>query len=300
MAHVFISHSSEDKEFVRRVANDLRLLGHEPWVDEDQIRVGDSIPAKIAAGLARADFVVIVLTRTAVESGWVSEEWQAKYWSQIQERQVRVLPALLETCNVPEFLKNKMYADFGKSYGFGLVRLVKAIEQPLRPSPLTPDTELLNRLVNSYIESLGRAVSLPVSPAQLKLRVFVFRREGKELVCRYHWAQDPVKEQVGELRFSLSEDTAVNIAVVRAALRKSICRSPVRALPENTPGVSGDVDDDLTYVLAAPILDSDGSVWGTVDFDTSAETGTELLAKEESASAIYKFAKHLEIVLTGR
>ncbi len=46
MASIFISHSSEDKSFVRKLKNDLVQLGHNVWVDEGQIDIGDSIPLK--------------------------------------------------------------------------------------------------------------------------------------------------------------------------------------------------------------------------------------------------------------
>lgn len=296
MATIFISHSSEDKDFVRQLAADLRLLGHIPWLDESQIRVGDSIPRRIADGLAAADFLLLVLSESAVQSGWVKDEWEAKYWDQVNQQRTRLLPVLREDCEVPPILKPKRYADFRQSYAVGFVHLVEAIKSPLQPSALTPDTELLNRLVNSCIESLCRAASLPASPSKLRLRVFVFRSEGKELVCRYYWSQDPVTEEVGQLRFTLTETTAEKVAVVRAALRKKICRAAVRPLPDNTAGVIGDVADDLTYVLACPIF-KDGTVWGTVDFDAATEAGTELLRTEDANAAIFRIAKHLELVL---
>lgn len=173
----------------------------------------------------------------------------------------------------------------------------EAIKSPLQPSALTPDTELLNRLVNSCIESLCRAASLPASPSKLRLRVFVFRSEGQELVCRYYWSQDPVTEKVGQLRFALTETTAEKVAVVRAAVRKTTCRTAVRPLPNDAAGIIGDVADDLTYVLACPIFNEDGTVWGTVDFDTATEAGTELLLTEDANAAIFRIAKHLELVL---
>lgn len=300
MASVFISHSSADIEFVRQLAADLRTLGHDPWVDEDEIQVGDSIHSKIAAAIGRCDFVAIVLSHTATNSGWVKEEWQAKYWDQVTDKRTLVLPILKDRCDVPMFLKDKMYADFCSSYGVGLVRLTKAIDQLLRPSPLTPDTRLLNELVNTYIEALCRAVSLPGTPAQLKLRVFVFRTKDRELVCRYFWAQDQVEEMVGRTRFALDEETSKSVVVVRAALTRRISRAAVDPLPKDAHGVTGEVDADLKYIIAAPIMAGDNDIWGTVDFDSSTDEGARLLSREEASSAIYRFSKHLQIIFTGQ
>lgn len=48
----FISHSTLDKPFVRRLAADLVAHGVKVWLDEQQMMVGDSLPEKIAQGLA--------------------------------------------------------------------------------------------------------------------------------------------------------------------------------------------------------------------------------------------------------
>lgn len=171
----------------------------------------------------------------------------------------------------------------------------------LQPSPLTPDTHLLTNLINTSIETVCRAVSLPQTPQTAKIRVFIFRREDSELVCRYHWSQDPVKEQVGRLKFQLNSKVGERVAVVRAALDEAICRTEVQPIPEKAVGIVGDVSDDLTFVLAAPIKAQDGSVWGTVDFDAATAEGKALLSTEVSNAVMYQLAQHLQIIfsLTG-
>jgi hypothetical protein len=79
VSNVFISHSSRDKRFAERLADDLRAAGQEPWFDAWNIRSGDHIVSELQGGLAAADYVVIVLTPAALTSGWVEQEWQAAY-----------------------------------------------------------------------------------------------------------------------------------------------------------------------------------------------------------------------------
>ena len=67
MVKIFISHASQDKEFVRQLGRDLAELGHYPWLDEWEIKVGECIPTKIQQGLADADYVVLVLSQHAVD-----------------------------------------------------------------------------------------------------------------------------------------------------------------------------------------------------------------------------------------
>ena len=53
---VFLSHSSKDKAVVRPLAERLRQDGLKVWFDERVLKPGDSIPAKIEAGLDHSNF----------------------------------------------------------------------------------------------------------------------------------------------------------------------------------------------------------------------------------------------------
>lgn len=126
-ARVFISHSSKDKQFARWISVDLKNAGHRIWFDEWDIKVGDSIPRKIGHGLDECDYVAVVLSKFAVESRWVENEWHTKYWDEIEKNKVMVLPLLKEDCAIPSLLKIKKYADFRFDYTQGLEDLMHAL-----------------------------------------------------------------------------------------------------------------------------------------------------------------------------
>lgn len=48
---IFLSHNVADKPFVRRIARDLDNQGVRCWVDEAEIKVGDSLIEKIRQGI---------------------------------------------------------------------------------------------------------------------------------------------------------------------------------------------------------------------------------------------------------
>lgn len=125
---VFISHSSKDKHFAVWLATDLTRAGHSPWLDDWKIRVGDSIPREISLAVKASDAVVVLLTENAIASRWVENEWQAKYWDEVNEGNLKVLPALMTKCEVPTLLKTKKYADFQASYNEGLESLLFALQ----------------------------------------------------------------------------------------------------------------------------------------------------------------------------
>jgi len=56
MKRLFLSHSSKDKPFVRLFCEDLEAAGFKVWLDEVQLRIGDSLPLEIAEAVDKTDF----------------------------------------------------------------------------------------------------------------------------------------------------------------------------------------------------------------------------------------------------
>jgi hypothetical protein len=109
---VFICHSSKDKPFVRKLGDALKAEGVPVWIDEAEIRVGDSIISRIEQAIGDVDYVAVALSPDAVSSPWVQEELRSAMSEQIEERKIKVLPLLVRDCDIPGFLRDKRYADF--------------------------------------------------------------------------------------------------------------------------------------------------------------------------------------------
>jgi TIR domain len=124
----FISHSSKDKPFVRQLAADLVASGVQVWLDEQRIRVGDSIPESIAQGVAESDFFLLVVSANSVASPWVKKELNQALVNEIEKRRVRVMPVLLNKVELPLSVSDKKYANFTESYDRGLHELISSIK----------------------------------------------------------------------------------------------------------------------------------------------------------------------------
>jgi hypothetical protein len=124
----FLSHSSKDKPFVRRLAADLVANGVKVWIDEQRILVGDSIPEKIAQGLAESDFFLLFVSENSVNSSWVKKELSSALVHEIERRKVTVLPVRLDNAKMPDSVNDKLYADFRGSYEAGLKGLLDSIK----------------------------------------------------------------------------------------------------------------------------------------------------------------------------
>ena len=112
MSSIFLSHNSQDKPFVRKLAKDLRSQGFYVWVDEAEIKLGDSLIEKIRDGLDRVEYVGVVLSNNSINSQWVKKEIDIAMNKEIENKKVTVLPLMLEKVDLPYFLKGKLYADF--------------------------------------------------------------------------------------------------------------------------------------------------------------------------------------------
>ena len=124
---IFLSHASQDKDFVRDLAKDLRTHDVRVWYDEWDIEVGDRIMESIEQGLRKSDFLGIVLTPASVSSDWVRKELDVALMEQLSHREIRVLPILLLDCDIPYVLRDLKYADFRESYEGGMRNLLKAL-----------------------------------------------------------------------------------------------------------------------------------------------------------------------------
>ncbi len=71
---IFISHASEDKDFVRPLSERLSSRGLRVWLDEVNLTVGDSLNRKIEAALSRSRFGVVVISPDFLLKEWPRKE----------------------------------------------------------------------------------------------------------------------------------------------------------------------------------------------------------------------------------
>lgn len=129
MAGLFLSHSSLDKPFVRRLAIDLVDHGMPVWFDTWELDAGDSLQGKIYAGLGDSDYVILVMSPNSVASKWVDKELTAALTLEEKHGRTVVLPIRLAECDVPLAVTDRIYADFSKSYLEPLEKLVAQLRK---------------------------------------------------------------------------------------------------------------------------------------------------------------------------
>jgi hypothetical protein len=109
---IFLCHNNADKDFARQLAADLAWFGVTVWIDEAEIKIGDSLIQKIEQGINSMGYLGVILSPESVASEWVQREVEIAMNQEIQGRRVKVLPLLYKYCSIPGFILGKRYADF--------------------------------------------------------------------------------------------------------------------------------------------------------------------------------------------
>jgi hypothetical protein len=193
---VFLAHSSENKVFVRKLAYDLSVRGLPVWLDEWELAVGDSLAEKISEGIDGSGWLLVVLSKVSVISAWVKRELNAGLATELERKDVFVLPALLEDCKLPVFLKDKIYADFRKSYQMGLDALMNKLLPKSRSSLMLENIDDLQlhiipafshgELVTDYdLNRVFQAINILEHRLGLELSDFRLMEKGQVVAARH-------------------------------------------------------------------------------------------------------------------
>ncbi len=109
--HAFLSHNSHDKEVARRLGAQLRLAGANVWLDEWEVRAGDSLVGKVDEALAVVDTIVLIWSRNAERSDWVRAEFESAIARSIDSQTCRVVPLRLDDTPLPSLLRRLKWID---------------------------------------------------------------------------------------------------------------------------------------------------------------------------------------------
>ncbi len=138
MAKVFLSYSREDAPAARQLAECIGRAGHKVWWDRD-IEGGSRFTAEIDRELKNADAVVVIWTKSSIESPWVQDE------AAEGRDNGRLVPVIFGTEKPPLGFRQFQSIDFGDWNGEGdppsLEALVRAIAQKGPELPAVPLAE---------------------------------------------------------------------------------------------------------------------------------------------------------------
>jgi TolB-like protein/Flp pilus assembly protein TadD len=134
---LFLSYSHADQAKAEKVIAAFRTLGMEIWWDA-QIEAGDAFAKSIETALEAADGVVVLWSRTSIESDWVRDEA-----ARGRDRK-RLIPISLDGSEPPLGFRQYQTIDLSKWRGradepefVAVLRRIEALGGPAPPLPIT-------------------------------------------------------------------------------------------------------------------------------------------------------------------
>lgn len=163
MSNIFISHSSLDKTFVRKLATGLLAEGFPVWLDSWSLELGDSLVDEIYDGIFTSGAVLLTMSQSSATSGWVNRELNAALMKEQQSGRKFVIPIRVDGYQVPLKVADRLYVDFSSSFSAPLGVLVQALTKSgLRDIDVPPQRELLalsfTRAVHLDTANLNKAL----------------------------------------------------------------------------------------------------------------------------------------------
>jgi hypothetical protein len=111
MRQIFISYAQNDEMFAVRLSDDLRASGAQVWFDLNEVQPEDDWAQCVERALNESQMMVAILSPEALQSGYVPTEWRAYL-----EAHRPVIPVVLKSCSLPDYLQTLRPVDFTHDY----------------------------------------------------------------------------------------------------------------------------------------------------------------------------------------
>ena len=126
---IFISYSHQDKDFTDNLARNLVGNKHNIWIDTWEINAGESLIDKIQNAIDNADAILVILSKYSTTSEWCKKELNSGLLRELEEKKVLLIPCVVDDCNIPLFLKEKLYIDFRKDTDYAIELLNRSLSK---------------------------------------------------------------------------------------------------------------------------------------------------------------------------
>lgn len=166
MPDIFLSYASKDREVTRRFAEAFEVEGFSVWWDS-ALRSGEAYDERIEMALRGAKAVVVLWSKTSVESRWVRAE------ATLADRNRTLAPCLIEPCERPIMFELTHTADLThwngerddkawRAFVGDVRRIVSGERAPEQPSVSLPPPSV--KETTRAGDKSGSAPSLAVLP----------------------------------------------------------------------------------------------------------------------------------------
>ena len=175
VASCFISYNHADAELARSIASALEAHGYYVWIDEGQIKLGDSLIQSIGDAIDQVDFLIALVSDHSVQSEWCKKELALAMTGELNRRRVSVLACRVGDAVVPPSLVDKLYLQVSSDDAAGAAaELDRHMRLHLTPSAPIPKrhsnpTESNAKEMRSFLRNnADKAKFDPLQPVQMR------------------------------------------------------------------------------------------------------------------------------------
>lgn len=171
---VFISYARDDGEYARRLFADLKNVGFDPWLDEENLLPGQKWKPQIDKAIRESNFFLALLSSNSVNKKGFAQHELLRALDELEkypESQIFLIPVRLDECqpsNSSLLALNR--ADLFPSYEAGFEKLLRA----LRQGQLNGTEDRTGELVSvAGAESLGNDLDAAISPSEPEVEIAI-------------------------------------------------------------------------------------------------------------------------------
>ncbi|MEM7116830.1 MAG: TIR domain-containing protein, partial [Chloroflexota bacterium] len=144
MWDVFISHASEDKPFVRQLAQALQAQGVRVWFDEMTLKLGDRLGESIDRGLAESRYGIVVFSQAFFNKQWPRYESEGMLNKEMAHGKT-ILPvwhnvSASDVANYSYSLANKVAVSTTSGLDHVVTQILDVVKPSTSSSPSRPAT----------------------------------------------------------------------------------------------------------------------------------------------------------------
>jgi hypothetical protein len=156
-AKIFISHSSVDKPFVKKLQAELsKDESLKFWIDENEILAGDDIQKSISKSLSKSDYLLLVVSGNSTKSSWVNFE-VSQFMGFADAK--NIIPIVISKGQkfsepIDNLIKRLKYLDFSDNNNWD--RNISAIKRALTGAGI--EIQIENKTVNFNNSKIENAI----------------------------------------------------------------------------------------------------------------------------------------------
>jgi hypothetical protein len=113
----FISYSSKNHDLAERLHADLEAKGVRCWIDRKDLKIGQKIRVSIDESIRMHDKLLLVLSKTSVQSDWVEKEVESAMERERREKRLVLFPIRVDDAVMK--IENGWPADIRRSRHIG-------------------------------------------------------------------------------------------------------------------------------------------------------------------------------------